>query len=263
MAMDSDHLKGKAALVTRAASGVGRAVALRLARDGADIVLHHEQNEDGARTTAAEIEAMGRRVVIEQADLRDRAAIRKLFDSLEGRWERLDLLVHSAGHGASGPLMELTDDAWQSTLQTNVTAMLALTQGIHPWLKRAGGGNVLAISNEGSRTCFSGYGAGGTAKAALEALCRQLAFELVHDGIRVNAICVGPVQTPGNAELGYPPAVYAFAEEKSPQGRMLRPDDLAGTISFLCCDDASWILGQTLVIDGGLMLGVDFRDWLD
>lgn len=263
MAIERNHMTGKVAMVTRAARGIGRAVALRLAQDGADIVLHHEDDEDGARRVAAEVEALGRAVSVVQADLRDAHAIRAATAAVAERHARLHVLVHSAGHGASGPLTRMDFDDWRETLDTNVSAMLLLVQGVHSIMCAAEGADVIAISNEGSMSCFSGYGASGTAKAALEALSRNLAFELVHDKIRVNILCAGPVKSPGNERLGYPPAVYAFAEEKSPQGRLARPEDLAGTVSFLCSQDAVWILGQTIVVDGGLMLGVDFRDWLD
>jgi NAD(P)-dependent dehydrogenase (short-subunit alcohol dehydrogenase family) len=261
--MERNHLVDKVAMVTRAAGGVGRAVALRLAQDGADLVIHHEADEDGARAVAAEVEALGRKATVVQASLNDADSIRAMTATVAADNPQLHVLVHSAGHGASGPLTTLDFDDWRETLDVNATAMLLLVQGVLPGLKAAGGADVIAISNEGSRSCFSDYGASGTAKAALEALCRNLAFELVHDGIRVNILIAGPTETPGNARLGYPPAVYAFGEKKSPQGRLGRPDDLAGTVSFLCSADAGWILGQTVVVDGGLTLGVDFRDWLD
>ncbi len=261
--MERNHLVDKLAMVTRAAGGVGRAVALRLARDGADVVIHHEDDEAGARAAAAEVEGLGRKATVVQAALNDPGAIRAMTEQVSAGASRLHVLVHSAGHGASGPLTKLDFDDWRETMDVNASAMLVLVQGVLPALKAAGGADVIAISNEGSRSCFSDYGASGTAKAALEALCRNLAFELVHDKIRVNILIAGPTETPGNARLGYPPAVYAFGEKKSPQGRLGRPEDLAGTVSFLCSADASWILGQTVVVDGGLTLGVDFRDWLD
>ena len=261
--IERNHLNGKVAMVTRASRGVGRAVALRLARDGADVAVHHEDDADGAAAVAGEIEALGPRATVVQADLRDVDAIRGATATVADLHPSLHVLVHSAGHGVSGPLTTLDFEAWRETLDTIVSSMLVLVQGLLGPLRAAEGADVIAISNEGSVSCFSGYGASGTAKAALEALSRNLAFELVHDKIRVNILCAGPVATPGNERLGYPPAVYAFAEEKSPQGRLAGPDDLAGTISFLCSQDAGWILGQTITVDGGLMLGVDFRDWLD
>ena len=261
--MERNHLVDKLAMVTRAAGGVGRAVALRLARDGADVVIHHEDDEAGARAVAAEVEGLGHKATVVQAALNAPGAIRAMTEQVSAGASRLHVLVHSAGHGASGPLTKLDFDDWRETMDVNASAMLVLVQGVLPALKAAGGADVIAISNEGSRSCFSDYGASGTAKAALEALCRNLAFELVHDKIRVNILIAGPTETPGNARLGYPPAVYAFGEKKSPQGRLGRPEDLAGTVSFLCSADASWILGQTVVVDGGLTLGEDIRDRLD
>lgn len=262
MSNDKLHLAGKVALVTGGARGIGKAIAMRLARDGADVILNYKKDEDTANETAAEIEALGRRAMVVQADMRAPNDIRALFKTLKGSWDQLDILVHNAAFGAMGPILRLGRFSWNATFETNVTALLLLAQGAHPWLARDGG-HIIGISSEGSRTCFSEYTAIGTSKAAVEALVRYMAFEFVKDGIRVNSVSAGPVETRAIQWFKYPQAVYNFAERKSPMGRIGMPDDLSGIVSFLCSDDASWIVGQNIVADGGIMLGVDFKDWLD
>ncbi len=263
MADKGNHLEGKVALVTGGTRGIGKSIALRLAQDGADVILNYKKDEETARAAAARIEEMGRRAMIISADMRAPAEIKGMFGTLKETWDQLDILVHNAAFGAMGPILRIGRFSWNATFETNVTAMLLLAQAAHPWLSRGDGGHIIGISSEGSRTCFSEYTAIGTSKAALEALCRYMAFEFVRDGIRVNSVSAGPVETRAIQWFKYPQAVYNFAERKSPLGRMGRPDDLAGIVSFLCSEDANWIVGQNIVADGGIMLGVDFKDWLD
>jgi len=257
-----EHLAGKVALVTGGSRGIGKAIALRLARDGADIIINFKKDTAAAEETAAEIESMGRRVMLVPADMRSPDEIKGLFKTLGESWDQLDILVHNAGFGVMGPILRLGRFSWNATFETNVTALLLLVQSAHPWLAR-NGGHIIGIGSEGSRTCFSEYTAIGTSKAALEALIRYMAFEFVRDGIRVNCVSAGPVETRAIQWFKYPQAVHNFAQRKSPMGRIGKPDDLQGIVSFLCSEDANWIVGQTIIADGGIMLGVDFKDWLE
>ena len=259
---DRKHLDGQIALITGGSRGIGKAIALRLARDGADVIINYKSGEDAARETAEEIEAMGRRAMIFAADMRKPAEIKALFKHLEETWDQLDIMVHNAAFGTMAPILRIGRYSWNATFETNVTAMLLLVQQAHKWLSRKGG-NIIGISSEGARTCFSEYTAIGTSKAALEALIRYMAFEFVRDGIRVNSVSAGPVETRAIQWFKYPQAVYNFAERKAPMGRIGKPEDLCGIVSFLCHPDAHWIVGQNIIADGGIMLGVDFKDWLD
>lgn len=262
MSEHKEHLAGKVALVTGGSRGIGKAIALRLARDGADIIINYKKDTAAAEETAVEIEAMGRRVLLAPADMRSPDEIKGLFKDLAAGWDQLDILVHNAGFGVMGQILRLGRFSWNATFETNVTALLLLVQSAHPWLVR-NGGHIIAIGSEGSRTCFSEYTAIGTSKAALEALIRYMAFEFVRDGIRVNCVSAGPVETRAIQWFKYPQAVHNFAQRKSPMGRIGKPDDLQGIVSFLCSEDANWIVGQTIIADGGIMLGVDFKDWLE
>ncbi len=256
------HLEGQVALVTGGSRGIGKAIATRLAKDGADIIINYKSDEDSAKSMAAEIEALGRRAMTIAADMRKPDQIKAMYKTIEETWDQIDILVHNAAFGTMGPILRIGRFSWNATFETNVTAMLLLVQGGHKWLARKGG-NIIGISSEGSRTCFSEYTAIGTSKAALEALIRYMAFEFVRDGIRVNSVSAGPVETRAIQWFKYPEAVYNFAERKSPMGRIGKPKDLAGIVSFLCGPDAQWIHGQNIIADGGIMLGVDFKDWLD
>ena len=262
MSDKATHLEGQVALITGGTRGIGRAVALRMARDGADLILNYKSDETAAKETAAEIEALGRRVKLIPADMRDPKEIRAMFKTVKETWDQINILVHNAAFGTMGPILRLGRYSWNATFEINVTAMLQLAQQAHPFLARDGG-NIIGISSEGARTCFSEYTAIGTSKAALEALIRYMAFEFVRDGIRVNSVSAGPVETRAIQWFKYPQAVYNFAERKSPMRRIGKPEDLAGIVSFLCHPDAHWIVGQNIVADGGIMLGVDFKDWLD
>ncbi len=256
------HLQGQVAMVTGGTRGIGKAIALRMARDGADVILNYKSDEAAAREAAEEIEGMGRRALLLQADMRKPDEIRDMFKELGATWDQLNILVHNAAFGTMGPILRIGRFSWNATFETNVTAMLLLVQQAHKWLARDGG-NIIGISSEGARTCFSEYTAIGTSKAALEALIRYMAFEFVRDGIRVNSVSAGPVETRAIQWFKYPQAVYNFAERKSPMKRIGKPEDLAGIVSFLCHPDAAWIVGQNIIADGGIMLGVDFKDWLD
>ena len=258
----AQHLDGQVALITGGSRGIGKAIAMRLASDGADIIINYKSDEASAKATAAEVEALGRRAMVIAADMRKPAEIKGMFKTLAETWDQLDILVHNAAFGTMGPILRIGRYSWNATYETNVTAMLLLVQSAHKWLARKGG-NIIGISSEGARTCFSEYTAIGTSKAALEALIRYMAFEFVRDKIRVNSVSAGPVETRAIQWFKYPQAVYNFAERKSPMGRIGKPEDLAGIVSFICSPDANWIVGQNIIADGGIMLGVDFKDWLD
>ena len=262
MSEHKQHLAGKVAVVTGGSRGIGKAISLRLARDGADIILNYKKDEGAARETAAEIEALGVRALTIQADMRSPDDIKAMFKTVEETWDQCNILIHNAGFGVMGPILRLGRFSWNATFETNVTALLLLVQSAHKFLARDGG-HIIGIGSEGSRTCFSEYSAIGTSKAALEALIRYMAFEFVRDGIRVNCVSAGPVETRAIQWFKYPHAVHNFAERKSPLGRIGLPSDLAGVVSFLCSEDANWIVGQTVIADGGIMLGVDFKDWLE
>ncbi len=259
--MESQRLTGKVALVTGGSRGIGKSIAVRLAQDGADLIVNYKSDANAAEETAQELRALGVRALTLQADMRKPEDIKRLFKEVTAQWGQLDILIHNAAFGTMAPLMRMGRASWQATFDTNVTALLLASQAAYPLLKK-NGGHIIAISSVGSFTCFSEYAAIGCSKAAMEALVRYLGFELAREGILTNAVSAGPVDTRAVSWFKYPQAVWNFGSKKSPLGRMGMPEDLAGIVAFLCSKEASWIVGQTLVADGGIMLGVDFKDWL-
>lgn len=254
--------QGKIALVTGGTRGIGKAISLRLAEDGADIILNYKSDSETAEKTAAEIRAMGRNVWVFQADMRDDKAIRGLAQQVENEVGKLDILVHNAAFGTMGSILRMGLFSWRAAMDINVTALLLLTQRLAGLLQEGEGGHIIGLSSIGADMTFSEYANIGVSKAAMESLCRYLAYELAPLGIRCNAVSAGPVKTRALDWFKFPHAVDNYAITKSPLSRIGKPDDLSGIVSFLCTKDADWIVGQTIRADGGISMGENFMDWL-
>ncbi len=253
--------EGKIALVTGGTRGIGKAISTRLASEGADIILNYKSDSETAEQTAEELRALGRRVWVMQADMRDDKAIRGLGKQIKKEVGQLDILVHNAAFGTMGPILRMGMFSWRAAMDINVAALLLLTQQVAPLLKERGGW-IVGLSSIGAEMAFSEYACIGVSKAAMEALIRYLGFELAPMGIRCNAVSAGPVKTRALDWFQYPHAVDNYAETKSPLSRIGKPDDLSGIVSFLCTEDADWMVGQVIKADGGISLGENFMDWL-
>ena len=247
------RFKGKKALITGGGKGIGRAVALRLASEGADCAVNFVKDEATADETAAAIEKLGAKVLKIKADVSDPKEIKALFAAVRDDFGSLDFFISNAVSGVVGPAERIGRFGWDRALNTNTRAfMLGVQQAVK--LFPDGGGRVVAVSSIGSFTCLPGYAAVGASKAALETLVRYFARELAPRGIRVNAVSGGPVNT---GALDYFPDKEQLLEEwrgRSPSGRIAEPDEIAAVVAFLLSDDAAWIQGQTIVADGGMTL---------
>ena len=247
------RFEGKRALVTGGSRGIGRAISLRLAAEGADVAINYIKDEQTASQTAAEIEKLGRKAIAIQADISDPKGIKELFKGIKDNFGGLDLFVSNAVSGVVGPAERIGKFGWDRAMNTNARAfLLGVQQAVK--LFGEGGGRIVAVSSIGSFTCLPGYAAVGASKAALEALVRYFAKELAPKGINVNAVSGGPVET---SALDYFPDKEELLKEwtaRTPTGRIARPEELAAAAVFLLSDDAAWIQGQTLVVDGGLTL---------
>ncbi len=245
--------EGKKALVTGGSRGIGRAISLELARRGADVAINYVKDERSAAGTAAEIENLGRKALMVKADVSDHKAVKELFSALGEGFGGLDLLVSNAVSGVLGPAERIGRLGWDRAMNTNARAFMLLMQQaarIFP----EGGGSAVAVSSIGSHTCLPGYSAVGASKAALEALVRYFARELAERGVNVNAVSGGPVET---SALDYFPGKDELIEQwkaRSPRGRIARPEEIAAVAVFLLSEDARWIQGQTVVVDGGMTL---------
>ncbi len=254
--------EGKVALVTGGTRGIGKAIALRLADDGADLILNYKSDTTTAEETAEEIRALGRKAWVFQADMRDDKAVKGLCKTITKEVGKLDILVHNAAFGTMGSILRMGMYSWRAAMDINVAALLLLSQKLFPLLKESGG-HIIGMSSIGADMTFSEYANIGVSKAAMEALCRYLAYELAPQGVRCNAVSAGPVVTRALDWFKHPSAVHRYAETKSPLSRIGYPKDVAGIVSFLCTPDADWIVGQVIRADGGVSMGENFNDWLN
>jgi enoyl-[acyl-carrier protein] reductase III len=243
-------LAGKIALVTGASRGIGRAVALHLAQQGADIAINYLRKERAAREVADAVEAAGRRAVTVKADIADDGDVARLFAVMRD-FGGLDFLIANAAIGVMEPLQEVTPKHWQRTLATNAWSFVAMTQHALPLMRARGGGRIVALTSPGAQRVIDSYGLVGTSKAALDALVRYWAVELAPEGIIVNAISPGMIATDAVQALASPGALLELVQRQTPAGRLVAPEDVAGLVAFLCSPAAAMIVGQTLVIDGG------------
>ena len=243
--------EGKVALVTGASRGIGRAVALELARRGADIAFNYLRNHERAADAQSEIEALGVRCLRVRAHLGDADKIRGLFVDVAAAYPRLDILVNNAASGVQRSAEELEEKHWDWTMNVNARA---------PWLcsieaskLMTGGGSIVNLTSLGSQRVLPDYFSVGTSKAALEAVTRYLAVELAPKGISVNAVAGGLVDT--GALKHFPEGEQMrTAGRETLLGRMLTGEDIAKVVAFLCTEEAATIRGQVLVVDGGATL---------
>jgi len=259
------RLTGKRTLVTGAGTGIGREVALEFARQGADVVLHYAV-DPGAVTAAEEIKAMGRRAVALQADFDSVDAVCSLADKALEFLGGIDCLVNNAGITLNKPFLKVTREQFDRVFHVNFRAQFFLTQRIVEAMLRTGGGAICNLTSIHGLQGAPEHSLYAGTKGAIIAYTRTLAVELAYRGIRVNAIAPGWITVDN-----YFKAVPGFSEEtarettreKIPAARAGQPVDVAKLAAFLCGDDSSYIVGQTIVVDGGttslMSLISDFR----
>ncbi len=234
-------------LVTGGSRGIGRAIALRFARDGARrVAIGYLRNDRAAEEAAAEIEAAGAEPVL----VRGNVTSQRVLDEVAALGP-LEALVHNAATGVIRPALEVEPKHWDWTVNANARALLELTRAAAPNL--AAGSSIVAISSLGAQRVLENYVLVGTSKAALEALVRYLAVELAPRGVRVNAVSGGVVDTGALEHFPNRERMLA-AGAANPVGRLVEPDDVAGVVAFLCSPDAEMIRGQTVIVDGGFSL---------
>ncbi|MGQ4808041.1 Enoyl-[acyl-carrier-protein] reductase [NADPH] FabL [Candidatus Entotheonellaceae bacterium PAL068K] len=247
------------ALITGSSRGIGRAIALRLAHEGADVVIHYRRQTAAAEETAATVAEMGRRAVVVQADLGDTAAVRQMFTRVREAFGGLDIFVANAAATAFKPLMAMQEHHLDKTFTITLTSFVLAAQ-LAAELMQGRHGKMVTVSGIDARRYIPLHGALAAAKGALEVLTTYLACELAGQGIIVNGVNPGFVDTDSARVFGDP--VYRVLEQNivtyTPQKRVGTPDDIAKVVAFLCSDDAAWLCGQTLMVDGGLSLTSPF-----
>jgi len=248
--------ENKIALVTGSGRGIGRAIALHLAREGADVIVNFFRNRAPAEETAEQIRALGRRALVVKADVGEGERIETLFAEIEKEFGALDILVCNAASGYNRPVMEQKLKGWDWTMNINARAALFCAQRAVPLMQKRGGGYIVNLSSPGSTRVMPEYVVVGASKAALEALTRYLAVELAPYRIVVNAVSPGIVATEAlqNFAVIRESDVLTRSVQAIPAGRLVTPEDVAELVAFLCSPKAEMIRGQTIMMDGGMTL---------
>ncbi|MGB8002628.1 MAG: SDR family oxidoreductase [Gaiellaceae bacterium] len=241
-------LAGRSVLVTGGTRGIGKAIALRFAADGAErIALGYLRNDSAAEAAAEEIRAAGAEPILVRGNVASEKVVAEFAS--HGPY---GVLVHNAATGVIKPALETEDKHWDWTLNANARALLSLTRACAPQMES--GSSIVAVSSLGSKRVLENYVLVGTSKAALESVVRYLAVELAARGIRVNAVSAGVVETEALDHFPNREQMLHAGKSRTPAGRLVEPDDVAGAVAFLCSDDAKMVCGHTLIIDGGFSL---------
>lgn len=246
------RLSGKRALVTGASRGIGRAVALRLAAEGASVALNYRAGREEAEAVAAEIAASGGSAAVLQGDVAAADEAEALVGAAAEAMGGLDILVNNAGLTRDNLLMRLSEDDWDAALNTNLKgAFLCAKAAIRPMLRQRFG-RIVNMSSVVALTGNPGQANYAAAKAGLIGFTRTVAREVASRGVTVNALAPGFIETQMIESI--PDDLRARILERIPLGRFGAPEDVAGCVAFLCGDDGAYITGQTISIDGGLSL---------
>jgi len=248
-------LTGKIALVTGGSRGIGRAVALKLATLGAEVVVNYSRREEDANRVVGELQELGAKAHALRANLGDIDEIHALFERVREVAGGLDILINSAARGLERPrsAMASLPNHLRHTFEINVMGPWFAAKEAAPLMEARGGGAIVNLTSLGAQRYMPNYAAVGVTKGALDTLTRYLAVELAPRGIRVNSVCPSWVEETG----GVTPLPSAFGEalrKASPTGRHVTSEDVANVVAFLCLPDSAMIVGQNIVVDGGITL---------
>jgi NAD(P)-dependent dehydrogenase (short-subunit alcohol dehydrogenase family) len=246
------RLENKIAVVTGAGNGIGRATAIRFAKEGAKVVLTTRQQAHG-EDTLAQIKAAGGEAVFVQADARRKAELEAVIDTAADTYGRIDVLVNCAGVLVWKPFLEQNDDDFNLIMETNFKSQVITMQRVIPHLLKAGGGSIVNVASISAMQPELNSYFYGAFKAAAANLTMNVAKEFAPKKIRVNCVCPGPVTTgltPDEVKNN-PEQIKWMEENVAILGRLGEPDDIANMNLFLASDEASWITGENFVVDGG------------
>lgn len=246
------QLTGKTAIVTGGSRGIGRAAALTLAEAGADVAVIYAGNTAAAEETVRLIEEKGRKGLAIQCDVADEAAVTAMVKDVKKELGRIDILVNNAGITRDGLLMIMKEDDWQAVLDTNLTGAFHCTKAVTRLMMKQRSGSIINITSVVGETGNAGQANYAASKAGLIGFTKSVAKELASRNIRCNAIAPGCIETDMTAVLGED-TVDAMIKT-IPMGRVAQPEEVAKAVLFLASDDASYITGQTLNVDGGMVM---------
>ncbi|MGI8908960.1 MAG: SDR family NAD(P)-dependent oxidoreductase [Rubrobacteraceae bacterium] len=246
---------GKVAWVTGSSTGIGRAVAEVLAREGCRVAVHYNSSEDEAREVAGGIEATGGEAMLVGGDVSDAGEVRRMAGEVVNRFGRLDILVNNAGSLLERrTLEEMTEDLWDRVMEVNLKSVYLCSQAVLPVMKRQGRGKIVNVTSVAAR---NGGGPGAvayaTAKGGVSTLTRAMAKELVADNILVNGVAPGVITTPFHDRFT-PPDVRESMAKGIPIGREGTPEETAGAVMFLASSAADYLVGEIIEVNGGQLM---------
>jgi NAD(P)-dependent dehydrogenase (short-subunit alcohol dehydrogenase family) len=254
------RLKDKVAIVTGAGTGIGRAVSVLFGREGARVALCGRTSST-LEETARQIESDD--VAVFQCDVSNAGDVQAMVEATVERFGHVEVLVNNAGVRASiGTILDLSEQEWQRTLDIDAKGSWLCSKSVVPWMRKTGGGSIIMVSSVSAHIGQVKQGAYNAAKGAQEMLMRCMALDFAADNIRVNSVCPAWVETEMNRtqlqemraqpERAFPPGVsYADVVRLHPLGRLGTPDDVAWATVYLASDEASWVTGTSLFVDGG------------
>lgn len=246
---------GKTALVTGAGNGIGRAIAHRFAADGANVAVV-DIDPAAAQDVAAELVSAGHNAIGLSCDIASRAAVKATIDETIARFGRLDILAANAGIADGQPFLEIDDRSWQRIIDVNLTGTFFCIQEAGRVMAAQGGGAMVVTASTNAWYVESGLAHYNASKGGVVALVRSAALDLATHGIRVNAVEPSMVKTRAAFITSDPVGAPEYLR-KVPMGRFAEPEEIAGAVSFLASDDASYVTGEVLILDGGLTLGIN------
>ncbi len=246
------ELKGKVAFVSGGTRGIGLAIATKLAQKGADIVINYFRSRQGANEAVAQIKALGVDCYAHRANMGNHDQLPGIFDGIKERFGKLDILISNAALGLYTSMMDIDDKAWDLSMHTNARAFLHCVQLGSPIMPDHS--RIVALSSLGSIRYIPGYAAIGVSKAAIENMVKYMAIEMAPRHISVNCVSGGFIDTSALTVFPNYEQMKREVSERTPFKRIGTPDEVADVVVFLAMPQASWITGQTVIVDGGYSL---------
>lgn len=246
------QLEGKVALVTGASRGIGKAIAMMLAENGADIAVNFAGSTAAAEAVAAEIEKMGRKAILVQGDVSKADVCAEIVDKVVSELGHIDILVNNAGITRDTLLLRMKEEDWDAVLNTNLKGVFNCTKAAVKYMAKQRSGSIVNISSVVALMGNAGQANYAAAKAGILGFTRSVAKEMAARGIRVNAVTPGFIKTDMTSVLSE--KVVAAMEASIPLARLGEPEDIAKAVLFLVSDNAAYITGQTLHVDGGMVM---------
>ena len=252
--MVSNRLKGKVAAITGGDQGIGRAIAERLACDGADIAICYRKNKKGADEVVERITEMERRAAAFQADIGSISDGQRFIEETVASLGKVDILINNAGLEKRADFWDVTEEDFDAVLNVNLKGMFFVTQAVVRHLRQANRpGKIINISSVHEELPFPHFASYCASKGGIKMLTRNLAIELAPSKITINSVAPGAIETPINTKLLNDPVKLKELLENIPLGRLGKPEDVAGLASFLASEDSDYITGSTFFVDGGLL----------